>query len=199
MIIMLLLWMMGIYTMYLQSYFTMLKRGNDQVIGEYKAVFELANAMQTQLARDSKKSDVSVLTEKELRRRITKGLNGGSISFQTTIPLNSTANSEHNHLSSTHTPSRFGTWLKKEKWWLLGTVLLFVACIVMVVTWIGLYWPFLVPLELPFIVYVGQSGRSRGILSFWMFWVWCVRGLLPFMLLWWSFWTTGNVRLGFYW
>jgi hypothetical protein len=183
MIIMLLLWMIGIYSVYLHSHFTMLKRGNDQVIGEHKAVFELANAMQTQLEQESKEIDLSVLTEKQLRRRITKNLNGGSISFKTTVSLGNTTNTDKDNLINTHTPFRFITWLKEEKWWFISTVSSFGVVIFMPVT----FKPFslfpLLPLELPFIVYVGQTGRSRAILSFGMFWFFCVRGVIPFVLL----------------
>jgi hypothetical protein len=182
MIMMLLLWMVGIYSIYLYTHFTMLKRGNDQVIGEHKAIFELANAMQAQLEQESKESDVSVLTEKQLRYRLTKNLNGGSISFKTTVLLGNTTNTDEDNPINTHTPLRFKTWLKKEKWWFISTVLSFGVVIFMPIMrpfWVVL----LLPLELPFIIYVGQSGRSRAVLSFGMFWFFCVRGVIPFVFL----------------
>jgi hypothetical protein len=180
MIIMLLLWMVGIYSIYLHSHFTMLKRGNDQVIGEHKAIFELANAMQTQLEQESKEIDMSVLTEKQLRHRLTKNLNGGSISFKTTVSLGNTTNTNEDNHINIHTPLRFKTWLKKEKWWFVSSVWLFGFVIFMPQSWLFL----LLPLELPFIVYVGQSGRSRAVLSFGMFWFFCVRGVIFSVLLW---------------
>jgi hypothetical protein len=127
MLIMLLLWMIGIYSMYLSSHFIMLKRGNDQVIGEHKAVLEVANVMQGQLGQGSKNSDISVLTETQLRRRVTKGLNGGSICFKKTVPLGNITYTDDGCLSNTHTPLRISYWFQKEQWWLIGLVLLNVA------------------------------------------------------------------------
>jgi hypothetical protein len=183
MMIMLLLWMIGIYSMYLHCHFTMLKRGMDEVIGEHRAIFKLANAMRTQLDQGFKKSDFSVLTEKQLRRRLNKGLNGGSISFRTTVPLGNITNTIDDNISNTYTPISLKTWLKKEKWWLISTVLLVVGVVVGVSGFYRQLALLLVPWELPFIVYVGQSGRSRAVLTFWMFWLFCVRGVMPFMLL----------------
>ena len=163
----------------------MLKRGNDQVIGEHKAIFELANAMQMQLEQDSKEIDVSVLTEKQLRHRLTKNLNGGSISFKTTVSFGNTTNTDEDNLINTHTPLRFRTWLKKEKWWFISSVSLFGFVIFGFVFLMSQFWVLLLlPLELPFIVYVGQSGRSRAVLSFGMFWFFCVRGVIFSVLLW---------------
>jgi hypothetical protein len=174
MLIMLLLWMIGIYSMYLSSHFTMLKRGNEQVIGEHKAVLKLANAMRAQIGHESTSCDLLVLTEKE-------GLNGGSISFKTTVPFDNTGYTGNSCLGNTHPPLRLGNWLKKEKWWLLVTVLWSMVVIVVVAGVLpNLPLP-LLPFELPFIVYVGQSGGSRAVLSFWMLWWFCARGLMPFM------------------
>lgn len=67
----------------------MKKRGREKedVAGEHKAVFELAAAMREQISEPAKEEgdDVSAFTEAKLRRRITKDLRGGSISYTTPL------------------------------------------------------------------------------------------------------------------
>jgi hypothetical protein len=97
MMVLLLLWLFGIFSMYLRSYATMRKPGITDVVGKYKAVFELANAMQTQLgdhAGQGGTCDPSLLTEEKLKRRITKDLKGGSIGFKCDLLLDDALNDD---------------------------------------------------------------------------------------------------------
>jgi hypothetical protein len=49
MIVLLLIWITGTYIMWLIASMTLMLQGQDSIAGEYKAVFELASAMQLQL------------------------------------------------------------------------------------------------------------------------------------------------------
>ena len=183
MIIFLLLWMVGIYSMYLNSHVAMNQRGSDEVVGEYKAVFELASAMQAQLyCKPGKEQpfDTTILTEKQIRR-IIKDLDGGSISLTSPLLLDSGSNFS----SDKRPPIGFRAWLRKEKWWLIAMVLAFAGVLFGVIFTQFVGFAFLLPIEAPFVIYVGQSGKSRGALSFWPFWSLCLRGFIPvsFMIL----------------
>lgn len=89
MIILHITWSSGLYIMWLRAYIIMKKRGRgrEDVAGEHKAVFELAAAMREQIREPAKEEggDVSTFTEANLRRRITKDLRGGSISYTTPL------------------------------------------------------------------------------------------------------------------
>jgi hypothetical protein len=163
MICLLLFWIIGIYIMYLRSYIVLRKRGSKETIGEYKAMFELTSAVQLQLdEHDGKEeaSDVSVLTEDQLRRRINNDLKGGSISFKSSLLL------DDNILREEDTWS-FKTWIKKEKWWLALLVLATLAMGFCVVAMPMLMVLILLPFEVHFVMYVGKSGKSRCVLLLW--------------------------------
>ena len=172
--------MTGIYSMYLHCHFTMQKQGHEEDIGEHQAVFQLANAMQTQLNQQPGKGGPSDLTEQQLRRRITKDLNGGCISSNPPPILLSAPDIDPGKSIDTRSaPPQFRTYVKKEMWWLVFAVLAFAAvCASVVVTEIYALI-LLFPLELPFAMYVSQSRRSRWVLVFLLFWFFAIRGVVP--------------------
>jgi hypothetical protein len=165
----------------LQSKIVLSQRSNYEVIGEYKAVCTLASAIHTQLDFEPGKeeaSDVTVLTEKQLRCRITKDLKGGSMIIGPSLPLDgkSEINSDQRLLPS------FGALLKKEMWWLLVMLGAFVAVLTgFAITQQWLLTLFM-PIELAFVLYVGTNGRSRAVLTAYLLCVFCARTMLPFFI-----------------
>jgi hypothetical protein len=160
----LLAWIIGIYTLYIRSHMAMLQHSISTVPGEHQAVFELASIMQAQLERDvpdtMEKSEVAVLTETQLSRRIAKDLKGGSMSFKQSLLGEGDAGSEVQAW-------RFGDWLRKEVWWVLALVVAlggFCYCaICLPVVLVAILLPF----ELVFVMYVGESGKSRCVMLVW--------------------------------
>jgi hypothetical protein len=179
MIILLLLWSIGIFLMYVCAEITLSKSGESEVIGEYKAVFALANAVQAQLGRGLEKeepSDAYALSENQIRRRITKNLNGGSMSLDHLPPF---TEAQDVHRTSTS----LKVLLRKEKWWLGTFAVMLAGVLVGVGLSRGLLWAFLVPVEMAFILYVGRSKKSRFALGFWAFWYFCMRSIVPIMMI----------------
>ena len=83
MVLLLWLWTSGMLIMYTTSKFTRLQHNRADVAGEYKAVFELADAMRDQLVQQEveKAEHVTRITESELRKRIKIDLRGGTITY----------------------------------------------------------------------------------------------------------------------
>lgn len=141
------------------------KRGHPtDIAGEYQAVFQLADAMHSQFDTDNEKVEkagVHVLSENELKRRIVKDLKGGSISYKDSLLHSGDARSEMR-------PWQTRDWVKKEIAWLALLVAAVVVCLL--AAW---FFPFVVaayllPLQVLFAMYVGQSGRSRIVLLVWL-------------------------------
>ena len=123
MITMLLIWTIGILTIWIHARDVMRKRGQDTVAGAYKAVIDLAAAMQEELGTDG--ASLAVLTEKELQQRVANA-QGGSISYSLPILTQSDLRSQD-----------AWKWLKRERWWLLVTFL----CVVTTCTvWMASFW-----------------------------------------------------------
>jgi hypothetical protein len=157
-------WIIGIYTLYIHTHLAMLQHAISSVPGEHKAVFELATVMQAQLERDvpdaTEKSDVAVLTETQLSRRIAKDLKGGSMSFKQSLLHEGDAGSE--------LPSyTFMDWLRKEVWWVLGLVVALGGFCYCAICLPFVLVAILLPFELVFVMYVGQSGKSRCVMLVW--------------------------------
>lgn len=180
MVILLWIWTLGILIMYMTSKFTRLQRGRADVAGEYKAVFELADAMREQLVQQEAENakDIHHFTESTLRKRITKDLRGGTIAYDTTL-LPETSD-------TTAIDWSFKAWAKREVWWLLALAVSLVVdgCLINVSVRYGLrgdIWGFIaLPLTIGFAMYVGLSHRSRGMVLFWAVLVMCV---LPAIIL----------------
>jgi len=132
-------------------------RGKADVAGEHKAVFELAAAMREQISEPAKEEggDVSAFTEANLRRRITKDLRGGSISYTTPLLPNGESGQEWDAIP----------WIKSHKL----SIIAMVACIVaMALSAVYLLRTtmFLLPLPgvLALALYIGSTGKSRIVL-----------------------------------
>lgn len=180
MVILLWIWTLGILIMYTTSKFTRLQRGREDVAGEYKAVFELADAMREQLVQREAENakDVHHITESVLRKRITKDLRGGTIAYDATLT--------HKTNETTAKDWAFKAWVKREVWWLLALAVSLVVdgCLINASVRYGLradVWGFIaLPLTIGFAMYVGLSHRSRGMVLFWAILVMCV---LPAIIL----------------
>jgi hypothetical protein len=172
--ILLLIWMIGIFLMYLRARIRMHRDNIPGAVGEYKAVFELASIMHTELddVEKDEGGDASKLSETQLRRRITKDLNGGSISYRSSLLVDKDSSAR----KAPNAPSvwNFRRWFAKERWWIGGITLAICGVPATLWTRIGVYFPlgWLFPVLFVFSMYVGRGDGSRGVLLGWqtVFW-----------------------------
>jgi hypothetical protein len=159
MITLLVVWLIGTYTMYLHSHNTLKKCQRPEIFGEYKAIFALSDAIQINLIQHSGSEDIkdaSHLTESQVRHRITTDLNGGSISFISDSQLDRIEPTWH-----------FRHVLRRDAWWILFLFLATPSAI-----WCG-FMPYLaasvifLPLPVLFAMYVRTTGKSGFVLVFW--------------------------------
>lgn len=165
MIMLLLIWMIGIYLMWLRAHIVSKRRGTQDSVGEYKAIFALAYAMQAQLEETTKEEgqNVSTLTEAQLRRRITKDLSGGSISYKSSL----LHEEDGEDVKADTTGWGFKAWWKEEMWWIIGMLVALVGWIVPVVYSLYVIFAWVLPLVWVFVMVVSSSGRVRAVLLFW--------------------------------
>ncbi|KAF1848597.1 uncharacterized protein K460DRAFT_334887 [Cucurbitaria berberidis CBS 394.84] len=172
MTVFLIVWSLGIYIIWLRSHIIMKKRGLQDVAGEFKAVFELADAMRSRLEEYGKEEgvDLSTLPEFKLRHRITKDLRGGAISYETSLLSTGEDGKGDSGWG-------FKLWVKREKWW-LTTFLVFFGAIMAgiylrrgggaikpVFAFVHLWHP----LEITIAMYIGSTHKSRGVILLWSF------------------------------
>ncbi|KAJ4987007.1 hypothetical protein SVAN01_07548 [Stagonosporopsis vannaccii] len=178
MIILLLVWTFGIIIMYVSSKFTRLQRGREDVAGEYKAVFELSDAMHAQLdtLEEEDGKEIRQITEPTLRRRVTKDLRGGSIAYDTT--LLSKGDDWSGGLDWT-----LKAWALREIWWFVGLVIAITIDGFVIRRFFIDYdngvrddlWFFpALPLAIGFAMYVGLTHGSRVMVLSWAMLVMCV-------------------------
>jgi hypothetical protein len=178
MLILLWIWTIGITIMYTTSKLTRLQRGRPDVAGEYKAVFELADAMHTQLTELAKEEgssdDVRSITESTLRQRIKSDLRGGTIAYDTNILLDKT--DEPGDVNNW----TLKAWARREVWWLLALALAVaidgVAISQLVKTGMesNLWFFPALPLAIGFAMFVGLTHASRGMVLLWAVLAVCV-------------------------
>jgi|SRR5690242_8139567 len=178
MIILLWAWTLGIVVMYVSSKFTRLQRGREDVAGEYKAVFELSDAMHAQLdtVEEEDGKEIRQITESALQRRITKDLHGGSIAYDTAIL--SKDDEWSGGLDWT-----VKAWAIREMWWFFALVLAvtidgFVIRRFFTDAYDGvrddLWFPLALPMAILFAMYVGLTHSSRVMVLSWAMLVLCV-------------------------
>ena len=163
MICMLVCWSIGLAILYAQSYFEMIRRRyKDPIVGNHRAVFQLADAMGSQLSQDrddkGEESDIKLLSEAQLNERIEKDLKGGSISY------------EHALRDAGRMESEASTWeqfLETEIWWIILLAIAVTGCFLTVNYAPYLIVSYLAPTQIVFARYVGRSTRTRIVLLFW--------------------------------
>jgi hypothetical protein len=174
------LWTIGTFTMWLQSRLTMKNRGRTGVAGEYKAVLELADALNTQLlqARDIDTMDIFTLPESNLRHRITKDLRGGLMIYE--MPRFTIGN-----MGECDARNGFRSLLKKEACWIILILMSLVpGFLVFILNHYMQSWVFFAfSATLVLTVCIGSSGKSRAVLFLWLFILLCFIPLLILLYL----------------
>lgn len=99
-------WSCGLWLMWYRSTCLLPLVGEPEVPSGWRAVIELARALETELASEG--IDIRKLTDRQLKKVIAKHLKGGSVTFRS--PLK--------HPDYKHWPT-FISWIKREKWWIL--------------------------------------------------------------------------------
>lgn len=165
MVLLLTLWSIGTHALYIRSHIAMLKRNmHTPIAGEYQAVFQLTDAMVSQLEHEPEsveKTDRGVVSEEELRRRISGDLKGGAISYKDSLLHEGDARGEGKGW-------RTRDWIKKEVWWLILLLGAVVVCFLTPWYFENVVATYMLPLQVLFAMYVGQSGKSRIVLLAWM-------------------------------
>ena len=142
--VLLLAWTVGIYIMWIYTHFTIASNNAqfEEVSGEYRAVLKLAAAMRIEL--DIEDTDLSVLREKQLKERVDKEIQGGTV-FHAYPDTGLKTHSIRNGLK---------TWFKKEKWWFLAMLGTSLLCLIgyfffpeffyswLFGVWAGQFWAF---------------------------------------------------------
>lgn len=133
--------------------------------GEYKAVFELSDAMHAQLdsMEEEDGKEVRQITESTLRRRIKKDLRGGSIAYDTAILSKGDDWSEG--VSWT-----LKAWAMREMGWFIALAfalaidaIVIRRCFIDIRLRADLWFFIALPLTIGFAMYVGLTHMSRVI------------------------------------
>jgi hypothetical protein len=168
MIILHIVWTVGLYIMWLRAYMITNKRGRgkEDVAGEHRAIFELAAAMQEQMKEPTKEEGVEVytFTESELRRRITKELRGGSISYTTPLLPNREGRARWNIRAWRNVKA----WTKNHKLSILAIITCIAVMLLDLLT-VGTVVLMVLPAELVLALYIGSTRKSRMVLLVWIF------------------------------
>nr|XP_036575701.1 uncharacterized protein CTRU02_14351 [Colletotrichum truncatum]KAF6782312.1 hypothetical protein CTRU02_14351 [Colletotrichum truncatum] len=149
MTILLVLWTIGVSAMWLKAHMTMRMRGGcDKPMG-FKGVLELAAAIQKQL----QETNPNDLSHDQLSEEIKKRLRGGSI-----------------QLEREEATAMYGLWkglwgwVIERKWW-FTTLLVFAGFATLIYISRSISWFFIPTAAVLIAVVVGQSGKSRAMLT----------------------------------
>lgn len=113
MIYLLFLWTIGITLMWLNAKISLRNYHREDVPGRFKAVFELADAMEEEIS--TQKQDPRDIPEKELERTIEEDLKGGRVAYAYPSSKNQLPN-------RSVARDAIRKWVINEKWWLPGFV-----------------------------------------------------------------------------
>ncbi|KAF2730980.1 hypothetical protein EJ04DRAFT_584472 [Polyplosphaeria fusca] len=112
-----LIWSVGIYFMWLKAHKVLQQCGDKEIAGKYKAVLELATAIQENLEPHRGDGPKTEMTEAELQQRIDKDLKGGHMAYQVPVLRGE--------------PIKFRrllwAWFVRDKWWRLACFALLVC------------------------------------------------------------------------
>jgi hypothetical protein len=157
------MWTQAHFAMWTQAQFTMSPRDRSEVAGEYKAVLELANALNTQLLKpgETEPGSLLALPEKALCRRVAQDARGGSVAYE-------------KPLLAGNAWREFMTVIRKEVWWIVTILALFGAMIDSFFLNLGDPWTFCgAYVSFVITVFVGTSRRSRAAIFLWVFLILC--------------------------
>lgn len=131
--------------------------------GDFQADVQLVRALETQTCGSSEtveEKEVAGLSAKELKKRIDKDLNGGSISNKDSLLRASDVDAEG--------PTwQLRKWMKGEALWLLMLIIAVFGCLLAVWQRPSFVLAHFAPLLVILTMYVGQSWKSRVVLLVW--------------------------------
>jgi len=107
-LILLLVWTAGTYILWLKARLAMRHHEDAEIAGEYKAVLELASAMNNEFGKHGK--NPGVLRERQIKTVIKNELNGGTMMYHS--PLREEEKFKFHH--------GFKRWIVRDKWWMLA-------------------------------------------------------------------------------
>jgi hypothetical protein len=103
-LLLLLIWSIGTYIMWLKAHLTLRANGKPEPVGEYKAVIELAAAMNNEFSKHNENTEF--LRERQIQGKIRHAMNGGTMWYD--LP---------NQEKEFTFWKGFKRWAKKDKWW----------------------------------------------------------------------------------
>jgi hypothetical protein len=103
-------WSIGTYILWLKAHLALRIHGEPQIAGEYKAVIELAAAMNNEFSKHDE--NLEFLRERQIKGKIMHMINGGTIRYDSPSPDKSFSFWDG-----------FKHWAKRDKWWWPGYVL----------------------------------------------------------------------------
>ena len=180
-IILLAAWTVGIHIMWIHTHYTLALRNRlaEEISGEYRAILELAAAIETEL--DISDIDLCLLREQQLKDRIAKEIRGGTVAYaypEATLKVHSIRKG-------------LEAWFKKDKWWFLAMLVVTAIC--------STYWSFPVdpvmwatPIYAWLWIWIWLWGIWFG--QFWAFCIGTTVGSRLLIILFWSF--VGGILIG---
>lgn len=150
-LVLLLMWTIGIYTMWLKARLTLRLNGHPGTAQGWKCLLQLADVLEKQL--EDAEIDSSVLSESELNRQIRKLLEGGWVSSPVGFPKGSYS-------------FRRGLccWLKRERWWIPPLVGLVAGLIILPLSTSSLPGLVVAILGIMISLSVGRAARTISLL-----------------------------------
>jgi hypothetical protein len=150
------------------------------VAGEYKAVLELAAALNKQLlpAIPLENNGILTLTESNLRCRIKEDPHGGSMTYETSLLTSDDKNDDD-------AGTGFRGFLRKEGWWVVSILaFLGTGCGLFLSGFLINSWPcFSLSATLIFTMCVGSTGKSRIFIFLWLFLFFFAAVIVPLVLI----------------
>ncbi|TID18941.1 hypothetical protein E6O75_ATG06062 [Venturia nashicola] len=172
-LIVLLVWTVGTYIMWLKARLALRHHDDAEIVGEYKAVINLASAMNNEFGKHGEIP--GVLRERQIRSIMKKELNGGTMMYQSPLREN-----------KFRFRDGFKRWLIKDKWWILAFTTSLICVVAPNATSYSTYGSFLfgtlslfIAVGIPAARIIGRTKRSRIL----MLAIFLVLGLLTIIIM----------------
>jgi hypothetical protein len=167
MLILCVLWSLGLLTMWIQTSITMKQRGRTDVVGENKAILELAYATNEQLEKPGEAAMLA-LSEDALKSRVKRDVGGGTISYGTKLL----------HNTDDHAWRKLRTLLRKEmscSLAILVALALDLWCLIVSKVRTSFFWVFVgFWISVAFVLSIGLSERGRAFIFLWLLFLTCL-------------------------